>query len=176
MFRLTKDSLVVLGILAAGIVVTVLLVYRPQSQEVDRLQTQIASMKTSLADDAQKASVVPTMLRQVEDLRKEFSGWDRQLPTGRDDLGGFLKEISLAQENIVSEEMKPGKPTQEHLYHKLPIIMRFRGSYLALAKFLSRINGMERLTRVNKLVLQPAASGKEGLDVELHLNIYFTES
>jgi len=175
--HLTKDSLLMIGILLVGILLAVLVVYRPQSQQKEQLRGEIASMEQQLAADARGASVVPAMLRQVNELRQEFRGWDRRLP-GSEDLGGFLKEISLAQEQqpgIISEGVVPGVPHEEKFYYALPIIMRFRSSYLDLAGFLKRISKMDRLTRVNKLVVV-AAPGETQLEVELHLNIYYTKT
>jgi hypothetical protein len=52
--------------------------------------------------------------------------------------------------------------------------MTFEGDFLALARFLRRIDTMARLTRVEKLIIQPGARGDE-LSIELGMNIYFTE-
>jgi len=180
MRHLTKDNLVTLGILVAGIAATILVVYLPQSREREKLETEIARTKNSLTEDGRKASVVPTMLKQVAELRREFSGWDRQLPTSTHHLGSFLKQISIAHDGIISEGITAGQASREKLYRKLPIILHFRGSFLAVANFLERVHKMERLTRVNKLEINTAAEQKDPdgppeLEVEVHLNIYFRE-
>ena len=53
--------------------------------------------------------------------------------------------------------------------------MRFRGSYLSLVDLLQRIDKMERLTRVQRLKITREKQG-DSLDIELQMNIYFTES
>ena len=53
--------------------------------------------------------------------------------------------------------------------------MKFRSSYMNLAGFLDRVENMERLSRVQKLIINNDDKGDE-LDVELQMNIYFTES
>jgi hypothetical protein len=58
--------------------------------------------------------------------------------------------------------------------------MRFKGSYLTSVDFFKRIDKMERLTRIQKLKITNKPSEDEQrdpiLDIELQLNIYFTES
>jgi len=101
---------------------------------------------------------------------------------GRQELGGFLKNISthLGDEKFSDQLIEPGSPTREDLFHTLPIIMQFKGSYLNSVDFLKRIDEMERLTRIQKLKIKRKPADRDQdhakLDMELQLNIYFTES
>ena len=110
-------------------------------------------------------------------MRSDYSNFDRRLPRQKE-LGGFLREISghLADEKLSNQLFEPGKPSREELYHTLPIIMRFKGSYLSLGALLQRIEKMQRLTCVQKLKIDAPAGGRDEMDIELKLNIYFTES
>ncbi len=176
MVLITRDNLLILGILAVIVIVAIVVVYMPQGRKLDELRAEVASLKRSLEDDVLKASVVPKMLRQVETMKSQYKDFDRRLPK-RKELGGFLREISgnLAEEQLSNYLIEPGNPTRKELFHTLPIIMKFHGSYLALASFLQRIDKMERLTRVEKLRIN--SNPKEpGLNIELQMNIYFTES
>jgi Tfp pilus assembly protein PilO len=100
----------------------------------------------------------------------------------RQELGGFLRDISghLGDEQFTDQLIEPGSPTREELFHTLPIIMRFKGSYLTSVDFFKRIDEMERLTRIQKLkITKVPLKGDNSdaiLDIELQLNIYFTES
>ncbi len=176
MTKITKESLIVVGILAVIVVVAIIVVYVPQGRKLDEYRRETVAQKELLDADAQKAQVVPAMLRQVEDMKKQYRNFDRKLPQ-RKELGGFLREISenLGQEKLTNQLIEPGNPTREQLFHTLPIIMKFRGSYLSLASFLQRIEKMERVTRVQKLRLSGSPK-EDGLKIELQLNIYFTES
>jgi len=178
----TRDSLIVVGVLLAGIATASALVYLPQRKELRSLRTRIARQKVHLLANAEKASTVPTLLRQVRTMKNRYQNFDRRLPE-QQELGGFLREISgnLSEEESLSNQLiEPGSPTQSKLFHRLPIILRFQGSYLSLASFLKRLEEMERLTQVEKLsitVRSPAKAGvTQGVDIELLMNIYFTES
>jgi len=170
-----RESLVVLAVMAAMAGGVWLFLYRSQSQRLEQLQAQMATQKTVLQSDAQKASVVPDMVRQVREMMNRYKDLDRKVPE-RTELGGFLREISanLSDENLSNQLIEPGSPTREELFHTLPIIMKFRGSYLSLASFLRRINGMERLARVHKLKIESDPKSND-LDIEVQLSIYFTD-
>lgn len=171
-----RDSLV-LGLVAAVIGASGLIFgYLPRSRELDRCQQEAIGLQNSLEADRQKAQNMPELLRQVETLKSKLQDFDRRLPQ-RQELGGFLRDISasLSRENLSHQAIEPGKPTQEDLLFTLPIVLKFRGPYTSVARFLERIDRLERLTRVQKLSVVPAPSD-DLLDVTVQMNIYFTES
>ena len=179
--RLGKDSWIVLGILAVMVAGAGLFVYRGQGKKLDDLEISITSSKATLKTQGQTVEIVPELIKQVGAMRTRYKNFDRRLPV-RQELGGFLKDISahLGDEKFSDQLIEPGSPTREDLFHTLPIIMRFKGSYLTSVDFLKRIDEMERLTRIQKLKItkKPVKGDKdEGkVDIELQLNIYFTES
>lgn len=173
-----KDNLIVLVILGVFVLCAVFFVYVPQGRKIDKLRTQITTQSRHLAEESKKVAIVPDLQRQVNTMKSRYRNFDSRLPR-RQELGGFLREISghLANEKLSNQLIEPGKPCREELFHTLPIIMKFKGSYLALGAFLKQINQMERLTRVQKLSIRQGQDKKdELLEIELQLNIYFTES
>lgn len=180
--RLTKANWILAGVLAAAVLVAVLAVYVPQSRKLARIKTQIATQKLSMESDLQGCKVVPELARQVAELKDRYRNMDRRLPKQKE-LGGFLKEIStnLIEARLCNQTIEPGKPDAAELYRTLPIVMKFEGNFLSLAGFLKRIDRMERLTRVQRMniaverdVSKDKPSGN--VNIELQLNIYFTES
>jgi Tfp pilus assembly protein PilO len=180
--QITRDNLIVTGVLLGVVAATTALVYMPQKKTLHQLQTRIARQEIHLVDNAGRASSVPSLLRHVQAMKKRYSNFDRRLPE-QQELGGFLREISgnLSEERSLSNQLiEPGNPSRSKLFHTLPIILRFQGSYLSLASFLKRMEQTERLTQVEKLSItscSPAPAGTtQGVDIELLMNIYFTES
>jgi len=176
MGKLTRESWLIMAAAIAIVAAAVVFVYRPQGRKLEELRTKIASMEASLQADSEKASVVPELLRQIEAMKRRYKDFDRKLPKTKE-LGGFLGEITsnLSEEQLSEPTIEPRSPATEELYHTLPIIMRCRGSYLAVASFLKRINGMQRLTRVHTLRVHKLPA-EEPLRIEMQLNIYYTES
>ena len=176
MKRLARDGLIMGGIVVAMTAAGYAFGYLPSTRKVERIQEETASVKQSLEVDGLKATVVPELLRQVEVMKGKYKDFDRRLPQ-RQELGGFLREISgnISSEDFSNQSIEPGKPSQEDLFFTLPIVLKFQGSYMSLARFLQRIDDMQRLTRVQKLVVAPGPTDGV-LDITVQLNIYFTEN
>ena len=174
--QLTRDTWVMLAIVVGIVTASLVLVFLPQGRTLKELKTKMVSLDQKLTADSQEASVVPQLLQEVQTMKGRYQDFDRRLPQ-RKELGQFLGEISsnLAAENLTNQLIEPGSPTRSELFHTLPIVMRFRGSYLDMARFLSRLDSMERLSRVEKLRLV-RNPGEDALEAELQINIYFTES
>jgi len=176
MRKLKKDTWIMLGVMAAVVVATTAVVYMPQTRKLEDMRAQITSQKALLASNAQRAAVLPEVAGRVEQMKILYQELDRRIP-GRTELGGFLREISEHVQNskLTNELIEPGNPSREELFHTLPIIMKLRGPYLALADFLKRIGKMQRLARVQKLNVSSDPKTGE-LEIELQMNIYFTDT
>ena len=176
--RLTRDSLIVLGIVAAITVTYVVVVYRRQSSTLEAVGGEAAECRRQLEGDLVKTAPIPHMARDIETMKRRFDkDWQRRLPQ-RQELAGFLREISthLSEAGLRSDAtvIEPGRPTRGTLYNRLPITMKFEGDFLSLASFLKRVDDMTRLTRIEKLRIVPDADG-DLLKIEVGMNIYFTE-
>ncbi|HUU60289.1 MAG TPA: type 4a pilus biogenesis protein PilO [Phycisphaerae bacterium] len=171
----TKETLVMIAILAGLAGCAVGFLYLPQKRQLTQIRTDIAAQKAHLEMEGAKANVVPTMVRQVEEMKARYRDFDQKLPKSRE-LFGFLKQIgqNLAEANLSSQSIEPGTPIREELFHTLPIIMKFCGRYSELTRFLSDIDKMERLSRVQKLQIQSNRKDSN-LGIVVHMNIYFTE-
>jgi len=176
MRNIPKDTWVMLGCLVTLILTVSVLVYLPQARRMDDLRRRIASEKAMLHSNEQRAGILPDVARRVQEMKTLYQELDRRIPE-RTELGGFLREISghLNNEKLSSQLIEPGNPSREELFLTLPIIMRFQGSYLSLAEFLKQIHALQRLARVQKLKISESP-GADTLDMELQLNIYFTDT
>ena len=173
----TRDTLIIAGVLAVLLIGTVVFVYVPQNREFDKICSEIASIGQTLKVQSQSAATVSKMAGQIRILKERVKDFNRRLP-GQQELGEFLKEISdiLSEEEGLSNQLiKPGSPTKGDQFNTLPIVMELSGPYLAMGRFLHKINEMERLTRVHNLdvTLDPE---ENIVNVRIRLNIYFTKS
>lgn len=170
-----KETIAVLGLVAALAIGAAVFVYLPQKRKLHEIRAQIAAQKIRMESVSAEARVVPGMVRQVQSMKARYKGFDRKLPKSRE-LFGFLEKIGkhLEDAKLSSEGIQPDRPVREGLFHTLPIIMRCQGHYLELTRFLTEIDKMERLTRVQKLLIR-AGPNMSDLNIEVHMNIYFTE-
>ncbi len=176
MKMIAKDTWVVLGVLVA-MGAAAAFVYVPQSRKLNELRGEVVAQEEAIKMDLQRATVVPEIRNQVQELRNRYVNWQRRLPKQKE-LGQFLREIStqISDRSLSNQVIEPGNPTREELYHTLPIIMKFDGPYPSMAQFLQGLEKMERLTRVQRIRVKNDPKKDGEVDVELRLNIYFTES
>jgi Tfp pilus assembly protein PilO len=172
----TKDGWVLLGVAVVMLVAATAIVYYPQSSQLQKIRTQIVTEQRALEADAQLAQTVPDLIVQLQALKTRYRDFDRKLPKSQE-LHEFLRQISgyLGQ-----KELRTDGTTREEYFNTLPITLKFKSSYLNLAGFLERVENMERLSRVQKLIINRDDKNKsengDDLDVELQMNIYFTET
>ena len=174
--KISKQTVMVLGIVVVAVVAAGLLVFLPQGRKLKHLDQRMTAQTQRLEADASLAAIVPALLREIEESKRHYKDFDRRLPEQKE-LGGFLRDIAshLTACNLSNQLIEPGNPTRSELFHTLPIIMRFRGSYLDIAKFLRELEQMERLARVERLSIVNDPDTPE-LEAELQINIYFIES
>ena len=169
------ETAAVLGLIIALVVGAIMVAYLPQRRELECLQSEIAEQKLRIQSVSADVEVVPSMVEHVSAMKALYKDFDRKLPKSSE-LYGFLGKIGrhLEEGELSSQGIKPGRPIREELFHTLPIIMRCEGRYSELTKFLAEIDKMERLTRVQKLLISAGPKGDD-LRIEVHMNIYFTE-
>ncbi len=173
----TRDTLVIAGILGVMLIGAGVFVYVPQNREFDRVCGEITSVGQTLEVQSRSAATVSKIIGQIRALKERCKDFNRRLPR-QQELGEFLKEISdivREEQGLSNQLIKPGNPTEGAQFNTLPIVMELEGPYLALSRFLHRINEMERLARVHDLAvtLDPE---EDIVNVTIRLNIYFTKS
>jgi Tfp pilus assembly protein PilO len=178
----TNNNLIAGGIMAAIIAAATIVVFLPQHRELDLIRTEATRQKVRMAKNAERCAAVPEMIREVQTLKNRYSNFNKRLPQ-QIELGGFLREISgdLSQVGLNNQLIQPQSPRRSELFHTLPILLRFRGDYMSLASFLRRLSEMERLTQVERITIskvreEPGKGKAWQLDIEVLMNIYFTES
>jgi Tfp pilus assembly protein PilO len=175
MSHLSRDNLVVLGIVVVLVATAVFGVYVPQAAQQEELERAIRMDRTRLEQTEHRIAVVPTMAKRVEAMRTEYKDFDRKLPQ-RKELGDFLRQInaSLAEQDLTNKMIQTGQPAPEGRFQRLPITMQFTGEYLPLVTFLDRMAKTKRLAQVRRLNIDRNDDGN--LSINLQMNIYFKES
>ena len=173
----SRDNLIVLGIMAVIATTYFTVVHRIQSASARTVSDRTLEVKRLMETELAQANRVPSMIREIEQMKRRYNEqeWGRRLPE-RQELSGFLRDIAsgLSQEKLSNQFIQPGNPYQTPRYNCLPITLRFEGDFLSLARFLKRIDGMARLTRIEHMAISSGQAG-EKLEIEMGMNIYFTE-
>ena len=112
----------------------------------------------------------------MKGLESQVLNYDRQFPK-QADLGDFIKDMTRVSQQLALHEWKyqPAAPKRGDAYFELPIQMNFQGEFLNVYSFLTEVEHLARLTRIRKVAIK-AKDFRTGLvEVEIGLNIYFSE-
>jgi len=166
--------------LSIGLGVAVLLFvfagFLPARRRLEALEGQIQSKTREVEENQNKARNLPLLALEVQELETRVRDYDRQFPK-QADLGDFIKDIKRVSQQLALRDFKysPLSPRRGDSYFELPIQMNFQGDFLNVYSFLSEVEHLQRLTRVRKLAIK-SKDIKSGLvEVEIGLNIYFSE-
>lgn len=166
--------------LSAGLAVMVLLFlfagYLPAKRHLDALEGQIQSRTAEVEGNQNRARNLPLLALEVQELESRVRDYDRQFPR-QADLGEFIKDITRVSQQLALRDFKyqPGAPKRGDTYFELPIQMNFQGDFLNVYSFLSEVEHLQRLTRVRRLSIRTKEIKGGLVEVEIGLNIYFSE-
>jgi Tfp pilus assembly protein PilO len=76
-------------------------------------------------------------------------------------------------EGLSGSRIEPGSPEQTALYNALPIVVNVHGSFASLARFLYRLEAMDRLVRIEEMTIEADTDQTPTqVDVMLRMSIY----
>ena len=162
--------------LASMVLLFIFAGYLPAKHRLDALSGQIDTRTREVEQNQERARNLPLLAMEVNELEGRVRDYDRQFPR-QADLGDFIKDITRVSQALALRDWKyqPGAPRRGDSYFELPIQMNFQGDFLNVYAFLSEVEHLQRLTRVRKLAIR-AKDLKTGMvEVEIGLNIYFSE-
>jgi Tfp pilus assembly protein PilO len=162
--------------MSLGVIIFIFAGYRPAKSRLDDLQLQIQSKARELEQNQNKALNLPLLALEVQELDTRVRDYDRQFPK-QANLGEFIREITHVSQQLTLRDWRyqPLPPKKGDAYFELPITMHFQGEFLNVAAFLSEVERLQRLTRVRRLAIKSKDTRTGMVEVEIGLNIYFSE-
>lgn len=150
--------------------------YRPSIARLETLAMQRESKQRDVDQTQNKARTLPILLREVRDLEKRVQDYDRQFPR-QPQIGEFIRDMTRISQQLSLKNWnyKPAAPKRSEGYYELPIVMSFQGDFMNVASFLRQVEKLERLTRVKRLTLRGRDPRAGTVEVEMSMNIYFSE-
>ncbi|HEU0290230.1 MAG TPA: type 4a pilus biogenesis protein PilO [Burkholderiales bacterium] len=119
--------------------------------------------KTFLTKKAEAVNL-PSYLKQLEDIEKQFGALLKQLP-GKSEMDALLTDINQAGlgRGLQFELFRPASgETQRDFYAELPITIKISGNYHDIGAFASDISKLSRIVTLNDIGLS-TASAKGGV-------------
>jgi type IV pilus assembly protein PilO len=138
-------------------------VLQPGRARRDRLLGEVARLQQDLFQKQRINKELPKLEAARKALEKDLEEAHRRLP-GEKEIPNLLTQINrLGQDaGLTFSLFKPGKPSEDEFYTRVPIRIRAAGTYHALGRFFEDISRMERILNITDLKLDQATSRKRG--------------
>lgn len=150
--------------------------FRPNNQRRNSLRDEIALKVGLLEANQARAQGLTSLAVEVDRLRLKLERFNKKLPK-TPGLGEFINDTAERSSQFAIKKLmhQPGMMRRLDLYGEIPIVMSFEGEFTNVFGFVRQLEEMPRLTRVKSLQIK-AKDGKQGqVDVNLAMNIYFSE-
>ncbi len=168
------------GLLAALIVIAVALYVvgiRPPAQRLAAIEARAAAQQRALQANAERIATIPAVEQEIDHLRQSVERFDQKLPRQRD-LAQFIGNITEMGHHASIQKLnwRPEvKPRRTDEFAELPVHFTFEGNFPGVFNFLRQAEDMQRLMRIRKLDVRSTDGAEGQVDVQLTMNIYFTE-
>jgi len=172
----TKAQWVMTAVMAGVGAGFYLLGYRPATQKLDVRQAEYRTKHEQLQSAEARARMLPAVDSEVEQLKQRLERFDKKLPR-QQDLPQVIKDITQVsqQEALKKLTVQPAPPRRSELFSELPITLNFEGDFVNTFAFLRKMEQMQRLTRVRSLTVRHKDMALGQVEVQVGMNIYFSE-
>lgn len=157
-----------------------LCVYRPTQQAIASAQQSIAELDARRAVDQSRASALPQLVTQVEELKRQVDHF-KPLPRPSDIQRAFAQITQIKNETALSAYKFETNDAARSLGTCLEQRVRitFQADFIDAMSFVRKIEDMDRLTRVRELRIvgrkpdsqNPVSTGR--VTVEMSLSFFF---
>lgn len=152
----------------------ILLRYLPLNSEIKKIDEQMSAQRLVIAKGASDGEQLPLFEEQLKKLQGELESYERNIPEKRD-LGLFLSRIAdLMNENNLSEQIiEPREEIRGEEFCCIPLDIKCKGTLAQMFKFYQRLQGMDRLIRIEQVKLTNDSSFSGNVNMQTKAVIYY---
>lgn len=158
-------------VLLAGIFVA--LVYIPQSQEITRLNKEIASLEKQINQAKIKARTLKKFEAEQVEVEAQFREALKLLPNKRE-IPTLLKSITQlgSDANLEFRLFSPKKEKARDFYIEIPVSMEVSGTYHDVATFFDKVGRMKRIVNILDISMKPIKERSTNLTTKCNAVTY----
>ena len=147
-----------------------------QLSELKSVEKKEGELKTTFESKQRKASQLPALKKQLEEMRFSFGTLVRQLPS-ETEIPGLILDISEKGifHGLDIDLFQPGAESRKEFYAVKPITIKARGSYTQLAAFVSDISGLSRIVTIGDISLKPSGESKLAMKATIRTYRYLSD-
>lgn len=164
-----KQQLVIC--VAAGVIVAgfVLFRYLPLRRRMKAAMQTKAAQTLTIAKGTADSKQLPLLKEQLLELQRELENYEANIPE-RSNIGVFLQRIAglMNEHNLKEHVIEPRKEIKAEELNCIPVNMKCKGRLTQIFEFYRRLQGMDRLIRIEqvKLFNDSDFSGEVGMEAK----------
>ncbi|MBD9369420.1 type 4a pilus biogenesis protein PilO [Xanthomonas sp. XNM01] len=143
-----QQAKVVFCVLLAAFILLMawLLLIRGQREELERLEQQESSLRSTFETEQGKAANLEPLRQQLAQMEQVLQQMLRQLPS-RTEMPDLIIDISQTalSSGLANELFQPGPETPKEFYAEKPIALRMVGNYHQFGAFVSGVASLPRV-------------------------------
>jgi type IV pilus assembly protein PilO len=158
-------------VLLAGIFVA--LVYIPKSQEITRLNNEIASLEKQINQAKIKARTLKKFEAEQVEVEAQFREALKLLPNERE-IPTLLRSITQlgSDANLEFRLFSPNKEKARDFYIEIPVSMEVSGTYHDVATFFDKVGRMKRIVNILDISMKPVKERSTNLTTKCNAVTY----
>ncbi|RMH11332.1 MAG: hypothetical protein D6695_09400 [Planctomycetota bacterium] len=176
--QLGARELATFGLVLAIPVMSFILVFRPQNQEINAALAEIGHKREILERLRQETARNADLQQANEQIAERIRKDEARLPSSSA-VDQIVKQMSAlaVDSGLQAPTLKSLKPLQAALYWEQPLEMTTSGTFRGFYRFLRRLERLPRITRVVDLDIKRGSveSGEPEISVKFTLSIYFQQ-
>ncbi len=143
--------------------------YLPLRRRIKALRQTKAVQALTIAKGTADGKQIPLLKEQLLELQRELENYEANIPE-RSDIGVFLQKIAglMNEHNLRGQVIEPRKEIKAEKLNCIPVNMKCKGRLTQIFKFYRRLQGMDRLIRIEqvKLFNDSDFSGEVGMEAK----------
>jgi Tfp pilus assembly protein PilO len=183
--RIDRDQIRVVLILAALVALFIFAAYRPSLATAQNVRADIQRQKAQLGIAQNESRDLVRLVKNVEELRASLSGAQQYIPN-ENELADLLRNLSqtLDAQQVTGKELQTKAVIRGADYNVMPVDLKFTGSSKAVTNFITALETMPRLIRIDKLEVtcernRPAKDTEKSSDhlkIHMELSTFFSDA
>ncbi|HSI36800.1 MAG: type 4a pilus biogenesis protein PilO [Phycisphaerae bacterium] len=164
-----------LSIIMGGLLIAfVVFGWRPAWQRQRQLRAEIETASRMLSQNQTRTSSMTILQGEVLRLKRNVERETKKMPRTAE-LGEFIRDLTGQAGGLRKLVHQPGQVRRLDLYTEIPITMSFEGDFGTVFTFLRQVELMPRQVRIKNVTVRTRDPRQGVVDVNLALNIYFSE-
>jgi len=148
--------------------------YLPLRRRIKAARQTKTAQTLTIAKGTADSKQIPLLKEQLLELHRELENYEANIPE-RSDIGVFLHRIAglMNEHNLRGQVIEPHKEIKAEKLNCLPVNMKCKGRLTQIFEFYRRLQGMDRLIRIEQVKLFNDSDFSGEVDMEAKTVIYY---